>query len=295
MVSKIGVIVLILIAYLITACQTEPDTQPLSTPSPEVPTSTVTFQVVTVVPTATKTSTANPTQEPTQEEIPTVEKTVEPIVTNRELTEELLIPVDELNMAGTLYFPSNNSPPWPGVILLHMLHGDQSQWEDFPQQLTEEGFAVLSMDIRGHGNTGGEMNWDLAISDQQQVWNYFAARQEIDQDQIAFVGASVGANLALVASSNEPSVRTAVLLSPGLNYAGVKTQAAINSIGDRPVLIVASQEDTYAADSSTILYESAVADSQLIMYQEAGHGTFMFRAEPGLTQAIADWLATYLE
>ncbi len=84
-----------------------------------------------------------------------------------------------------------------------MMHGDQSQWESFPEQPAGAGYAVLSIDLRGHGASGGEVDWDMAITDMQQVWDYFTARANIDQDRTAFVGASIGANLALVASSNE--------------------------------------------------------------------------------------------
>ncbi len=109
------------------------------------------------------------------------------------------------------------------------------------------------------------------------------------------VGASVGANLALVGGSNEESIKTVVLLSPGLNYAGVETEPALSSFGDRPLLIVASQEYTYSADSSVVLEEAAIGESQLILYDGAGHGTNMFEAEPDLSVQIIDWLDAHLE
>lgn len=231
------------------------------------------------------------TLEPTQVTTPTKPAETEVAEIPRELTEEVLIPVEGLDLVGTYYFPADRSPPWPGVILVHMLHGDQSQWESFPEQLADAGFVVLSIDLRGHGESGGEVDWEMAINDLQRVWNQFTAREDIDQERTAFVGASIGANLALVASSNETAVRTAVLLSPGLSYAGVQTEPAIHSYGERPVLIIASQEDSYAANSSTTLDENAIGNSQLIMYQDAGHGTLMLRAEPDLNQVIIDWLS----
>jgi pimeloyl-ACP methyl ester carboxylesterase len=240
-------------------------------------------------------STSEPTQEPTHESTPEPIPTEPDEFESGQITREVLIPAEGLDLAGTFFEPPDQIPPWRGVVLIHMLYGNQSQWEPFPQLLADEGFAVLSIDLRGHGESGGEVNWDLAVDDMQQVWNYFTSRGDIDQDKTAFVGASIGANLAWVATSNEPAVKTAVLLSPGLNYAGVETEEAMISYGDRPVLIVASQEDTYAANSSTALDEYALGESQLIMYQGAGHGTFMLQAEPDLAQKIADWLSRDLE
>jgi alpha-beta hydrolase superfamily lysophospholipase len=200
-----------------------------------------------------------------------------------------------MTLAGTFYYPQNQAPTWPGVILIHMLYGDRTQWNAFPDQLSEAGYAVLSIDLRGHGASGGEVNWDLVITDLQQVWDEFSSKEEIDHERIAFIGASIGANLSLIASSNEPSVRTAVLLSPGLNYAGVETEPAMENFGGRPVLIAASTDDTYAANSSRGLADKAPGESNLVMYQDAGHGTLMLSSEPELAQIVIDWLNQYLK
>ena len=219
--SKRIVTIFLLLGCLTAACQPESTALPPSPTSPQTPTDTIEKPVATEGPTLTTATIEEPTQEPAQE--PTrVTTPSQPAETDdgeflRGENEEVLIPVEGLDLVGTFYFPTNQSPPWPGVILIHMMHGDQSQWESFPEQLAGAGYAVLSIDLRGHGASGGEVDWNMAISDMQQVWDYFTARANIDQDRTAFVGASIGANLALVASSNESSVRTAVLLSPGLS------------------------------------------------------------------------------
>src|SRR6266849_2861657 len=61
--------------------------------------------------------------------------------------------------------------------------------------------------------------------------------------------AAIGANGALLFAAEEPRVRCAVLLSPGLDYHGVTTEAAIAQM-KRPVLLVASEEDEYSAQSA---------------------------------------------
>ena len=64
----------------------------------------------------------------------------------------------------------------------------------------------------------------------------------------AFIGGSIGANMALRLGADVPQIPTVVLLSPGLNYDGVQTEPAMETFGDRPVFIVASSEDSYAAE-----------------------------------------------
>lgn len=207
---------------------------------------------------------------------------------------EVSIPVEGLELAGSFYAPEVQPPPWPGVILLHMLNKDRTTWDDFAHQLSEAGYAALSIDLRGHGETGGEMDWDFAAADLKKAWDYLVAREDIVQDQTAIVGGSIGANLAVIAGANENSIRTVVLLSPGLSYSGVETEAALKEYGTRPLLIIASRDDSYAADSSSTLDEQALGDSKLIMYETAGHGTNMLQNEANLSGQIIDWLDTYL-
>lgn len=279
---------------IISACQPETNTQ---TPGFEV-------QDSPVSPTATadQQQISTPTILPDKNEAgsnvePTSPGQASPIPGGTAFPEamDVSITVDGLDLVGTFYAPQKDPPPWPGVILLHMLYSDRSQWGSFPHQLAESGYGVLSVDLRGHGETGGTIDWDLADNDLEQIWNYLISRPEIDQDRTAMIGASIGANLALVGGSNEESLITVVLLSPGLNYAGVETEPAMISFGDRPVLIVASQEDAYAADSSIALDKAAIGESRLILYDGAGHGTYMFQAEPDLSEQIIGWLDDYLE
>lgn len=282
-----------LLGFLLAACQPvistvvlteEPTVNPTHTPQP------------TLTPSKAVTPKITATTAPTQEEIPVV--TASPQAT---VEQELLMGerveiegIDELKLVGTLYTPGDTPSPWPGVILLHMLWGDRSSWEDFAIKLTDAGYAVLAVDMRGHGDTGGEVDWDLAGNDLQQVWNYLGARPDIDGDRMAVLGASIGANMALVTGADKSNARTVVLLSPGLNYAGVEIRDPLLTYGERPMLIVASQEDTYAADSSRRLEEIALGETRLVMYQGAGHGLHMFEREPGLADLIIDWLDDHL-
>jgi alpha-beta hydrolase superfamily lysophospholipase len=290
-INRSGAIIILLL--LVAACQPAPGKQ-VSTESVPATQEIHTPESLEVTKPASPTVLSNSTSIPTRTQQPDQS---EPSVTATRLapSEEMLLPVGDMDLVGTVYYPQNHAPKWPAVILIHMLHGDRSQWEEFPEQLSEAGYAVLSIDLRGHGASGGAVDWELAIEDLQQVWNEFTSKEEIDPERTAFIGASIGANLSLIASSNEPSVRTAILLSPGLSYAGVETEQAMEKLGDKPVLIAASDDDAYAANSSTTLAEIAKGESKLVLYQEAGHGTLMFRSEPELAKIIIDWLDLYLQ
>ncbi|MCP4418817.1 MAG: hypothetical protein GY805_19550 [Chloroflexi bacterium] len=128
----------------------------------------------------------------------------------------------------------------------------------------------------------------------QRVWDYFVLQEAVNGEKTAVVGASIGSNLSLITAVNKPNINTVILLSPGLDYRGVTTEDAIIDYGSRPILIVASAEDSYAADSSRTLQEAATGQAELQLYDGAGHGTNMFNKEDGLPDLILDWLQQHL-
>jgi dienelactone hydrolase len=201
---------------------------------------------------------------------------------------------DGLTIFGTFY-PGAGQGPWPAVMLLHMNGGQRSDWDAFARQLAGEGYAALAIDMRGHGDTGGQSDWELAAGDLQQVWAYLTSREDVDETRAAIAGASIGANMSLVTGVEEPSVKTVIMLSPGLNYFDVTTDDRIVQYGNRPSLIVASEEDTLSADSSEELHELAMGENELVLYQGAGHGTNMFARKPELADLMIAWFDRHVK
>jgi dienelactone hydrolase len=195
---------------------------------------------------------------------------------------------DGVTLAGAFYPPA--SGPTPGVLLLHMLGRQKEDWIHFATRLQEAGYAVLALDLRGHGDSGGAVDWAASSDDVRRAWAMLAAQPEVDPARTAIVGASIGGNLALAAAVDEPQVQAVVLLSPGLDYQGVRTEEAMVAYGERPVLIVASEDDSYAAESAQTLVGLAQGAPVLTLYPGAGHGNEMIEDRPDLTDLILGWL-----
>ena len=283
-----------LLAFFISACQAGS----IVTDQPSRPTVTSTQSPVpTQIPTetlaATPTTVTTPTRTATQEVTPSPTAGEKESTTDAKIVE--IQADDGLSLVGTFYEPDDENSPVPGVILLHMLWGDRSAWENFANQLSDAGYAVLAMDFRGHGETGGEVDWDKAVQDVEKILVYLKEMESVDKQRMVIIGASIGANVALTAAAFEPDVSTVVLLSPGGNYAGIKTRDPMLAYGERPVLIAASDEDTYAAESSVRLEELAAGEAELIMYEGSGHGTVMLDREPDLPELIIAWLDDHLQ
>ncbi|MBI4451147.1 alpha/beta fold hydrolase [Candidatus Woesearchaeota archaeon] len=177
-----------------------------------------------------------------------------------------------------------------GIILLHMLDRNRHDWDTFAQQLQSAGYAVVAIDFRGHGDSQGKWK-DFTDKDfNAMVKDVAAAKQFLAQQgakRIIVIGGSIGANIALNYAATDKDVVGAVLLSPGLDYRGVKTESAMASVRV-PVLIVASEEDKYSADSARKL-AGMNTEAQLKIYAGAGHGTRMFDTTD-LAQVSMDWL-----
>jgi dienelactone hydrolase len=110
------------------------------------------------------------------------------------------------------------------------------------------------------------------------------------QGRVGLVGASVGANLAIVYAASDASVRSVAALSAGLDFRGLRTEAALAKPGNRAVLLVASDEDTYAANSARKLsLQEGGGARELRLLSGAGHGTVMLGRQPDLAAALVDW------
>jgi len=298
--KRIGILLFILLA----ACSvgTEPTVvEETAVPPTTAPTATTPATETAVRPTPTiepEPTAMPPTNPPTSDPEPTTEVEVEVDTADTSATTQnvTISGADGLEIQGTLWLPGG-SGPHPGVILLHMLGSNRDSWQPsgLPELLLENGYAVLAIDMRGHGDTGGSPDWALAETDLQLVHEYFTGLAEVDGEATAVVGASIGGNLALITGVNLPAINTVILLSPGLNYRGVTTEDRIKEYGSRPIFIAASEEDSYAADSSRTLQELAQGEAELTMYNGAGHGTNMFSSQPELAMAILAWLDTYIQ
>lgn len=206
----------------------------------------------------------------------------------------LTIPAaDGVTLVGAFYAPDN--VPAPTVLLLHQVGGQKEDWAAFATQLQVAGYAVLAPDLRGHGESEGETEWAVMADDVARALETLADQPEVDAERIAIVGASIGANLALVGGTAAPSVRAVALLSPGLDYRGVRTEEAMIAYGDRPILIAASQEDTYAVSSAQTLERLAQGQPVLAIYDGAGHGTEMLARQPDLNDLLLSWLQMQLD
>ncbi len=210
-------------------------------------------------------------------------------------TQEVLFHTDDgVAMAGSLYLPGR---PGPGIVLVHALSRTREDWGAVAARLADAGFVVLAIDLRGHGASGplpdGTSLEDLTkmMADVKAARAFLASRREAVPGRVGFAGASIGANLAILMGGIDPTVRSLALLSPGIDYRGLRPEAAMKKYGERPALIVASQEDNYATNSARQLAVTGPGTGirDLRILSAAGHGTAMLAKQPELAASLVDW------
>lgn len=186
-------------------------------------------------------------------------------------------------------------------INTHGLGSDKNEWGSFQKELEERGLGYLSIDLRGHGasrncgkkadyRTFTKADWAKASLDitTAQAW---LIKKGVPAKKIIFCGASVGANLSLKAAAESVKKPAAlILLSPGMDYAGIK---AADYLAGAPhkILILAAENDPYAWQSAASLSLLAGKAGRPVSAFDggSGHGVNMFKT-PGTAGKIIDWV-----
>lgn len=199
---------------------------------------------------------------------------------------------DGLTLSGQYSATTTESPEEgaPTILLLHMLRSNLSAWDPLVPSLLEAGFNVLAVDLRGHGNTGGMQNWSAALMDVQTWLDWLRQQPGVRPDAISIMGASIGANLALMGCANDPDCLTVVALSPGENYGGLEPEASLASLEERPILLVSSRGDRESLPAVTQFAASAPGHVGLTLYPGNAHGTnFFTELEDFFTDMLLCW------
>lgn len=209
---------------------------------------------------------------------------------------------DGVELAGEIYSSSAGTKKAPLVILVHQLRATRASYEPLIRPLQDRGFVVIAIDQRGHGEStrragGADLDlkafsaadWAKLPSDIRTVVDSGTGLPGVDSRRVAVVGASIGANAAAIAGSADARVKTVVLLSPGLDYHGLKPESAMRAFKGRS-LIVAGKDDQYSLQSSRELAAAAPDRARLVLFDAAGHGTDMFASHKELVGQVADWL-----
>ena len=190
---------------------------------------------------------------------------------------------DGVTLNGT-YFEASRRPA-PGIVLLHMLTRTHDDWTAAGTRLADAGYAVLAIDFRN----GGDADQASLELDVRAAKAFLRERPEVIPNSFGIAGASIGANIAVIDAADDPAVQSIALLSPGLDYRGLRTEAGMKKFGVRAALLVSSTKDPYAWRSVKTLAEIGPGTREVRLSDALAHGTVLLQRDPDLIAALVDW------
>ncbi len=211
--------------------------------------------------------------------------------------ETTLLTEDGLHIRATVYRREYLPQAVPAVVLIHQGGGDRRQWRRFARRLARLGYLALAYDVRGHGESDRVSNLHAVFNDPSQaprdlaaVLEYLRRRPEVNHLRVAVVGASIGGNLAALATS-ELKVKTAVAISPrapavfrlaGKKRLHLRSVFYISSIGD--------QQGRRAVWAKELYQQTAGPRAIELVEHSDSHGMEILRQNPRIEQKIVRWL-----
>ncbi len=206
---------------------------------------------------------------------------------------------DGTNLKATYMSPGQ---PGPAMLLVHQCNMDRTSWSGIASQLVDAGVHVLTLDLRGFGDSGGppmrEMGFQnfmqQAPGDVDVAFDYLAGQAGVDAARVGAGGASCGAMLTADLAARR-DVEALMLLSGPPSEAAVANMASSSELA---VFAAAATGDTVTpgvADALKGAVEgSGHSHSTAKIYDGPEHGLPMFDKNPELEPALVSWLKAEL-
>jgi alpha-beta hydrolase superfamily lysophospholipase len=194
---------------------------------------------------------------------------------------------DDGRVVNALFFEAERRPS-PAVVLVPMLGRPKDDWQNAGQRFADAGITALAIELPSQSIPADPkelMVWQGTV---RAATGFLASRPE-GHGAIGAAGASLGANLAALAASADPRIRSLALVSPTLEYRGVRIEGAMRTYGERPALLLASVHDAYAARSARGLAKDAPGLRELRWSETAAHGTVLLARDPALVNTLVEW------
>jgi len=160
------------------------------------------------------------------------------------------------------------------VILSHMRPNDQRAWFPFAEELADAGYAVLTYDFRGYGNSLAPKDDSKLDEDLTAALNFMRVR---GREQIFLVGASMGGTTSMIVAAQE-NVTGVISISSPSEFQGFDARKAVRDI-EEPLLLLASEDDAAARISLVELLDASGDSAETEIYPGGEHGTNLFLGE----------------
>lgn len=220
--------------------------------------------------------------------------------------------VDGFTMKGYLEYPKiKNQKEFPTVVLLHSIGYSSDWWCNLPQDLLNQGYAVLKIDLRGHGKS--VYNSKLSRTSWSSMTNNAFAKYPDDVIKVieqvksentkkvffhnwAIVGSDIGASTAILAAdkiSYKP--KTLVLLSPVVETKGLYVPVKLANLDKIDIFSISGTNDNTGHNAQEYLKKFSQATFATYTSESRSNGMLMLKNDNTLARIITSWIKEYLK
>ena len=207
-----------------------------------------------------------------------------------------------------LSYPKTKLKGYPTIVMLHALGYNSSYWISLQKKFNAKGYAVLRIDLRGHGKSVYDKSFHqrswraFKNKDFEQYPNDVVQTIQYVQKQTnkpsfvnyAIVGSDIGANTAvIVARKMKIKPKALVLLAPSLEFKGLYIPVVLTEIGKTPILALASKTDNYYMDQQIRLARFAQGTFDVANADSGNSGMLILKQHPEYQAAIVSWTGQY--
>jgi pimeloyl-ACP methyl ester carboxylesterase len=187
-----------------------------------------------------------------------------------------------------------------GVVFAHQIDGDQRDWWDLAETLAEEGYAALTLNVRGYcPGAGAGCSQEGGTAD---AWRDLLAGVRLLRsrgvERIVLVGASMGGTAAVLAASRgDPRVDGVISLSAPTDCCGMTIERDDVEAIAAPMLFVAGRDDADAPSSARRFANWAGDRGRLAILDSGEHGIDLLGglAAPDVERRTNALIRTFLE
>jgi dienelactone hydrolase len=182
-----------------------------------------------------------------------------------------------------------NHLPAPAIVLVPALGHPRDEWLALAQRFAEQDITALTIDLPAAtlpADVAALSAWSGVV---RGAVTWLVAQSNVRPGAVGVAGASLGGSLAAVAAASDTRIRAVAIVSPSVDYRGLRIEGPLRQVGARPVLFVASRSDPYAVRSARELAKEAPGPRETMLGEAASHGVPLLTAEPDLGRMLVDW------
>ncbi|KZB88283.1 alpha/beta hydrolase [Amycolatopsis regifaucium] len=135
--------------------------------------------------------------------------------------QKITFPSGGATLTGTLFLPGTGTPA-PGIVVAGTWTSVKELMADrYAEQLAERGYAALSFDFTGFGESGGEPrdveNPAAKVADIHHAVTFLAGHPSVDGDRLGALGICAAAMYMAANAAEDPRIGSLALVAPWLH------------------------------------------------------------------------------